>query len=72
MITDLAVIELGELLKLLLSNSNYRKYGWTRKAIATANMLKKESPQLQFKAKLKVRNMLADYPDSYQVLYHKP
>jgi len=68
-ITHLALIRLGELLDLLLSNSSFRTYGWTEYAIETAHKLVQESPQLQFKAKLKVRDLIKKFPDYFQFLY---
>lgn len=71
----IAAIQLGALLDYLLSNpAKFERYGWRKDVLEIAHKLKHQSecPGLQFKAKLKVRDLINDQPDLFQIIYRRP
>lgn len=70
-IQSVVAIKLGTLLDELLSNNSFIPYGWASDVLKIASELKKKCPQLQFKAKLKVRDFVASHKHLFQVLYER-
>ena len=72
-IDTVAAIHLGVLVDFLLSHSEYKRYGWTLDVLRTACNLKKidQCPELQFKAKLKVRNLIDEHRELFQIIYER-
>jgi hypothetical protein len=70
-IVTISAIRLGDLLDILLKDSRFKDYGWTEYALKTAYELKRECPQLQFKAKLKVRDILRSHREHFQLIYEE-
>lgn len=70
-IQTVTAITLGVLLDELLSDDSFIPYGWARDVLKIASELKKKCPQLQFKAKLKVRDFVASHKHLFQVFYER-
>jgi hypothetical protein len=68
-IQTVAAIKLGTLLDELLSDDSFIPYGWASDVLKIASELKKKCPQLQFKAKLKVRDFVASHRHLFQIFY---
>jgi hypothetical protein len=70
-VNTITAIRLGVLVEFLLSHSEYKRYGWSPDVLRVAHDLKKpeQCPELQFKAKLKVRNFIEDHEEMFQVIY---
>ena len=70
-IYTVAAIKLGTLLDKLLSDNSFTSYGWESDVLKIASELKKKCPQLQFKAKLKVRDFVASHRHLFQIFYER-
>ena len=70
-VNTIAAIRLGVLVDFLMSNLEYKRYGWSPEVLRIAHDLKKpeQCPELQFKAKLKVRNFIEDNGEMFQIIY---
>jgi hypothetical protein len=69
LIRTIAIIELGKLLEILLSDPEYKRCGWKPEVIKVAKDLSTECPELQFKAKLKVASFITKYRSECQIVY---
>ena len=67
----IAAIKLGNFIDLLLSTPKYQAYGWNEEVISIAADLKQKYPSLQFKAKLRIGNVIKDHREHFQLLYER-
>lgn len=67
----IAAIKLGRFIDLLLSMPKFQAYGWNEEVIGIAAALKKKYPSLQFKAKLRIGNVIKDHREHFQLLYER-
>jgi hypothetical protein len=70
-IVMIAAIKLGGFIDLLFSIPQYHVHGWNEEVIHIAADLKKKYPSLQFKAKVRVGNLIRDHRQHFQVLYER-
>lgn len=69
-VKTIAIIPLGRLLEILLTHSEFKRYGWSPKVIRIAQELYNECPELQFKAKLKMLPFITNFRDEFQIIYN--
>jgi len=65
-IDTIAAITLGSFIDLLLKIG---KDGWTEDVLSTGRRWQQSYPSLQFKAQAKIRDLIAEYPSFFQILY---
>lgn len=63
-----AAITLEKLLDLVLKDEQTVKDGWTEEVIATGFALKQTYPTIQYKVKLKVRQLIQRYPEQFEIV----
>ncbi len=70
-VDTIAAIHLGVLVHFLMSHAEYKRYGWSPEVLRIAHELKKpdQCPELQFKAKLKVRNFVHNHGEMFQIIF---
>jgi hypothetical protein len=67
----ITAIQLGDFIDLLLSTPENQHNGWKNEVLETAAYFKTEYPSLQFKAKVRVANLIRDYQQNFQVLFRR-
>lgn len=67
----IAAISLGCFIDLLTSNPMHQAHGWTEEVIGIASGLKEKHRSLQFKAEVRIRNLVRDHVDRFQILFDR-
>jgi len=67
----IAAICLGGFIDLLLSEEQYRAHGWNEEVMSVAADLKRKYPSLQFKAKVRIGNMIREHRHHFQILFER-
>lgn len=67
----IATINLETFLDILTNNNEFYKGGWNLLITAILYYIKKIAPSLQTKAPVKIRDMIKNYRDNFQIIYEK-
>ena len=67
----IAAIQLGSFLDFVLSKADLKEFGWSAECIKKAHALTRpdQYPKLQFKAGLRVRDLINEHRELFQVIY---
>ncbi len=67
----IAAVQLGDFIDLVLSKPDFKDSGWTAECIERAYELTRPDryPKLQFKAGLRVRDLINDNSEQFQIIY---